>query len=155
MTTMPSVAEFMHKHHVLGKRFCSKTNRIFLYFFTCHHCLNILICSFKCTGKSYSICMTVEDDYDERAFVKQPYVLHSIKFHNVCLCLSLYMLELSLELYILHEGTNIRVSTQSQFQPYFKLHSRFLQFRKFRLVILSTRCVMFTSFKPCLHFVGR
>ena len=44
---------------------------------------------------------------------------------------------------------------QSQFQPYFKLHSRFLRFRKFRLVISSTRGVMFTSFKPCLNFVGR
>ena len=44
---------------------------------------------------------------------------------------------------------------QSQFQPYYKLHSRFLRFRKFRLVISSTRGVMFNSFKHCLHFVGR
>ena len=43
---------------------------------------------------------------------------------------------------------------QSQFQPYYKLHSRFLRFRKFRLVISSTLGVMFNSFKPCLHFVG-
>ena len=41
---------------------------------------------------------------------------------------------------------------QSQFQPYYKLHSRFLRFRKFRLVISSTRGVMFNSFTPCLHF---
>ena len=118
-----------------------------MYFFTCHHCLNILIYTFKCTGKSSSICMTAGDDNDEGAFVKQPYVLHSIKFQNVCLCMSMYMLELSVELYILHEGTNIRVTAQSQFQPYYKLHSRFLHFRKFRLVISSTRGVMFT----CLH----
>ena len=104
----------MHNHHVLGKRFCSKTNRIFLYFFTCPHCLNILICTFKCTGKSSSICMTAGDDNDERAFVKQPYVLHSIKFQNVCLCMRL--LELSLELYILHEGTNIRCN-RPEFPP--------------------------------------
>ena len=44
---------------------------------------------------------------------------------------------------------------QSQFQPYYKLHSRLLHFRNFRLFISSTRGVMFTSFKPCLHFVGR
>ena len=51
---------------------------------------------------------------------------------------------------------DIRVTNvaQSQFQPYYKLHSKFLHFRKFRL-ISSTRGVMFTSFKPCLHFVGR
>ena len=35
------------------------------------------------TGKSSSICMTARDDNDEGAFVKQPYVLHSIKFQNV------------------------------------------------------------------------
>ena len=36
--------------------------------------------TFKCTGKSSSICMTARDDNDELegAFVKQPYVLHSI-----------------------------------------------------------------------------
>ena len=28
---------------------------------------------------------------------------------------------------------------QSQFQPYYKFHSRFLRVRKFRLVILSTQ----------------
>ena len=44
---------------------------------------------------------------------------------------------------------------QSQFRPYYKLHSRFLHFQKFPLVISSTRGVMFNSFKPCLHFVGR
>ena len=63
------------------------------------------------------------------------------------------MLELSVELYILREGTS--GLAQSQFQLYYKLHSKFLHFRKFRLVISSTRGVMFTSFKPCLHFVGR
>ena len=52
--------------------------------------------TFKCTGKSSSICMTARDDNDELdgAFVKQPYVLHSIKFLNVCLCMSMYMWEL-------------------------------------------------------------
>ena len=64
MTTM-SVVEFMHNHHVQGKGYCRKTNRIFLYFFTCHHCLNILIYTFKCTDKSSSICMTARDDNDE------------------------------------------------------------------------------------------
>ena len=44
------------------------TNRIFLYFFACHHCLNILIYTFKCTGKSSSICMTARDDSDEGVF---------------------------------------------------------------------------------------
>ena len=43
---------------------------------------------------------------------------------------------------------------QSQFRTYHKLYSRFLHFQKFRLVISSTRCVIFNSFKPCLHFVG-
>ena len=43
---------------------------------------------------------------------------------------------------------------QPQFQPYYKLRSEFLRFRKFRLVILSTRGVMLNSFTPCLHFVG-
>ena len=111
-----------------------------------------IIYTFKCTGKSSSICMTPGDDNDEGALVKQPYVPHSIKFQNVCLCVSMYMLELSEELCILREGTS--GLAQSQFQPYYKLHSRFLHFRKFRL-ISSTRGVMFTSFKPCLHFVGR
>ena len=70
---------------------------------------------------SSSICMTARDDNDELegAFVKQPYVLHSIKFQNVCLCMIMYMWELfarvefSVELYILHEETNIRVSAIS------------------------------------------
>ena len=65
----------MHNHHVLRRE-------VFLYFFTCHHCLNTLIHIFNCTGKSSSICMTTRDDNDEGAFVKQPYVLHSIKFQN-------------------------------------------------------------------------
>ena len=75
--------------------------------------------TFKCTGKSSSICITARYDNAELegAFVKQPYVLHSIKFQNVCLCMSMYMWELftkvSVELYILHEGTYIRVSTIS------------------------------------------
>ena len=73
----------------------------------------IIIYTLKCTGKSSSICMTAGDDNDEGAFVKQPYVLHSIQFQNVCLCMSLYMLELSVELDILREGKNIRVSTIS------------------------------------------
>ena len=44
---------------------------------------------------------------------------------------------------------------QSQFHPFYKLHVRFLRLRKFRLVILNTRGVMFNSFTPCLLFVGR
>ena len=54
--------------------------------------------------------MTAGDDNDEGAFVKQPYVLHSINFQNVCLCMSMYMLELSVKLYILYEGTNRIIS---------------------------------------------
>ena len=52
--------------------------------------------TFKFTGKASSICMTARDDTDEfdGAFVKQPYVLHSIKFQNVCLCMSMFMREL-------------------------------------------------------------
>ena len=72
-----------------------------------------LLNTFKCTGESSSIYMTAGDHNGEGAFVKQPYVLLSINFQNVCLCMSMYMLELSVELYILHEGTNIRVSTIS------------------------------------------
>ena len=47
-------------------------------------------------GKSSSICMTDKEDNDELegAFVKQPYVLHALKFQNVCLCMSMYMWEL-------------------------------------------------------------
>ena len=125
-------------------------------------CNTPVIYTFKCagcTGKSSSICMTARNNNHEGAFVKLPYVLQSIKFQNVRFCLSIYICgrcahDLSLELYILHEGTYIRLA-QSQFQPYFKLHSRFLRFRKFRLVISSTRGVMFNSFTHCLHFVGR
>ena len=74
----------------------------FLYFYTCHHWLNILMYTFKCTGQSSSICMTARDDNDELegAFVKQPYVLHSIKFQNVCLCMSMYMWELFTRVFI-------------------------------------------------------
>ena len=54
----------------------------------------------------------------------------------------------------LYKGTYIRASTISV-PTYYKLHSRILHFRKFRLVISSTRREMFTSFKLCLHFVGR
>ena len=71
--------------------------------------------TFKCPSISTSICMTASDDNDELkgAFVKQPYVLHSIKFQNVCLCMIMFMWELftrvefSVELYIHHEGTYI------------------------------------------------
>ena len=42
-----------------------KPTGYFLYLFTCHHCLNILIYTFKCTGKSSSTCMTARDDNDE------------------------------------------------------------------------------------------
>ena len=79
----------------------------------------MLIYTFKCTGKSSSICMTARDDNDEGAFVKQPYVLHLIKFQNVwnvfvlvCICGSCSQ-EFSVELYILHEGTYMRVNTIS------------------------------------------
>ena len=52
--------------------------------------------TFMCTGKYSSICMTARDNTDELegAFVKQPYVLHSIKFQHVCLCMSMFMWEL-------------------------------------------------------------
>ena len=117
--------------------------------------------TFKCTGKASSICMTARDDTDELdgAFVKQPYVLHSTKFQNVCLCMSMYVCgscsqEFSVELYILDEGTYIRVSTISIPTVLQVAFSRFLRFRKFRLVISSTRGVMFNSFTHCLHFVG-
>ena len=93
MATMPSVAEFMHNHHVYGRDSVVNQQDI-LYFFTCHHCFNILVNAFKCTGKSTSICMTAGDDTDEGVVVKQPYVLHSIKFQNVFLCMSMYMWEL-------------------------------------------------------------
>ena len=82
----PSEAEFMYNCHVLRE--------VFLYFYTCHHCLNILTYKFKCTDKSSSICMTARDDNDDGAFVKQPCVLHSIKFQNVFLCMSMYLWEL-------------------------------------------------------------
>ena len=45
----------------LGRDYVVKPTGFFFYFFTCHHCLNILIC----TGKSSSICMTARDDNDE------------------------------------------------------------------------------------------
>ena len=151
----PSIADFMPNHHVLGKGFCSKTNRIFLYFFTCHHCLSYyVIYTFKCTGKSSSICMAPRGDNDEGAFVKQPYVLHSIKFQNVCLCISMYVLELFTRAFSTMKGHTFRLA-QSKSQPHYKLHSRFFRFRKSRLVISSTRSVMFDSFKPCFNFVGR
>ena len=79
----------------------------------------MLIYTFKYTGKSSSICMTSRDDNDEGVFVKQLYVLHSTKFQNVwyvfigvCICGSCSQ-EFSVELYIIHEGTYIRVSTIS------------------------------------------
>ena len=105
--------------------------------------------TFKCPGISTSICMTASDDNDELegAFVKQPYVLHSSKFLNVCLCMIMYMWELftrvefSVEFSMKGHTSGL---AQSQFQPYYKKHSRFLHFRKFRLVISSTWGVMFT-----------
>ena len=96
--------------------------------------------------------MTARDDNDEG--LSSITIQHSIKFQNACLCMSMYSQELSIELYILHEGTYILVSTILVPNEY-KLHSRFLHLRKFRLVISSTRVVIFNSFKPCLHFVGR
>ena len=50
----------------------------------------------KYTGESSSICMIARYDNVELegAFVKQPCVLHSIKFQNVFLCMSMYMWEL-------------------------------------------------------------
>ena len=132
-----------------------RTIRIILYFFTSYHCLNILMSTIKCTYKSSSICMTARDDTDELKgdFVKQPYVLHSIKFK----CMSLYeyvYVRASVKLYILHEGTYIRVSTISVPTVLQVAFKRFVRFRKFRLVISSTRGVMFDSFTHCLHFVG-
>ena len=86
--------------------------------------------------------------------VKRLYVLHSIKFQNI---MSLYEYvyvewsqELSVELYILHEETNIRVSTISVptvLQVYI--------FENLDLLSQAPGDVMFTSFKHCLHFVGR
>ena len=69
---------------------------ILLYFFTCP-----IMYTFKCTGKSSSICMTARYNNDELegAFVKQPYDLHSIKFQNVCLCMGMYMWELFTRVY--------------------------------------------------------
>ena len=48
-----------------GRDSVVKPSGYVLYFFTCHHCLNILIYTFKCTGKSSSICMTARDYNDE------------------------------------------------------------------------------------------
>ena len=69
--------------------------------------------TFKCTGKLSSICMTARDDDDELegAFVKQPYVLHSIKFQNVCLCMSMYMW-----------GLFTRVFNRTLHSPYRDIH---------------------------------
>ena len=64
--------------------------------------------------------MTARDDNGELegAFVKQSYVLHSIKFQTLCLCMSMCICgscsqEFSVELYIFNEGTYIPVSTIS------------------------------------------
>ena len=70
--------------------------------------------SIRCAPKSSSIFMTDGDDNGEGAFVKQPYVLHSIKFQNrnvfvwVCICGSCSE-ELSVDLYILHEGVQLTI----------------------------------------------
>ena len=113
-----------------------------------------VIYTFKCTGKPSSICMAPRGDNNEGAFFKQPYVLHSIQFQNVCLCMSMYVVELFTRAFSTMKGHTSGLA-QSQFQLFYKLHSRFLRFRKFRLVISSTRGVMFNSFKPCFNFVGR
>ena len=47
--------------------------------------------------------------------------------------------ELSVELYILHEGTYIRVS-QSHFRPNYKLHSDFYMFENFHLLSQAPGC---------------
>ena len=60
----------------------------------------------------------------------------------------------SVKLYILHEGTYIRVSTISVPTVLQVAFKRFLRFRKFRLVNSSTRGVMLNLFTHCLHFVG-
>ena len=105
--------------------------------------------------------MTARDDNDELegAFVKQPYVLHSIK---VSKRMSLYeyvyvgAVQKSFQSnFTFSMKGHTSGLEQSQFQTYYKLHFRFLRFRKFRLVISSTRGLMFNSFSPCLHFVGR
>ena len=97
--------------------------------------------TFKCTGRSSSICMTARDDTDELegAFVKQPYVLHSIKFQNVCLCMRMYMWELFTRVFSRAFTFSMTGHTsglaQSQFQPYYKLHSRdFYVFENFDLL---------------------
>ena len=106
----------------------------------------------KCTGKSSSTCMTARGDNDEG--------LSSITirstFDKVSKRMSWYeyvYVGAVHELYISMKG-HTSGSAQSQFRTYYKLHSRFLHFRKIRLVISSTRGVMFNLFKPCLHFVG-
>ena len=127
------------------------TNRKFLYFFTCHHCLNILIYTFKCTGKSLPICMSARDDNSEGGF-RQTTIRSTFDKDSKHMSLCDYV-------YVgaVHKSFHSpwRELAQSQFQQYYKLHSRFLRFRKFRLVISSTRGVMFNSFTHCLHFVGR
>ena len=92
--------------------------------------------TFKCTGKSSPICMTARGDTDELegAFVKQPYVLHSIKLQNVCLYMSMYMWELFTRVFSSMKGHTSGLA-QSQFKPYYKLHSRdFYIFANFDLL---------------------
>ena len=89
-------------------------------------------------GKSLSICMTARDNNDEGAFVKQPSVLNSIKFQNVYLYEYVHVGAVHKSFQYSMKGHTSEFA-QSQFQPYYKFRSRFLRFRKFRLVILSTR----------------
>ena len=128
-----------------------------MYFFKCHHCLNILIYTFKCTGKSWSICMTVRDDNDERLLS----ITIRSTFEKVSKRMPLYEYvyvgavhkSFQYNFTFSMNGHTSRLA-EYQFQPYYKLHSRFLHFRNFLLVISSIHGVMFNSFKTCLHFVG-
>ena len=54
-----------------------------------YHCLNILMYTFKCTGKSSSIRMTARDDNDELDWALRS---RSMKFQNVCLCVTMYIM---------------------------------------------------------------
>ena len=93
----------MYNHHVLGKAFCN----IFVLFHM-SPLLEILIYTFKCAGKASSICITARDDNNEGVFRQT--TLRST-FDKVSK--TYVSQELSEELYILHEGTYIRVITIS------------------------------------------
>ena len=125
----------------MGRDCVLKPIGYFLYFFTCHHCLNILICS----GKSSSICITARDDSDEG--------LSSITIRST---LDKVSKRMSLYGYVyvgvVHKSFSRNNLSSNRITSCILV---FFTFSKSSTCYLKHPGVMFNSFRHCLLFVGR